>query len=67
MIVERIKKLVEGGRKLTIKLIGEVMAEEAEVIKINQDDNCDSLTSSPSLPAEKYFFMIHGIVIDIRS
>ena len=45
LIVERIKKLVEGGRNLTIKLIGEVMAEEAEVIKINQPERSEDMQS----------------------
>ena len=45
VIIERIKNLVEGGRDLTIKLIGEVIAEEAEVIQINQPERSETVQS----------------------
>ena len=45
VIIERIKSLVEGGRDLTIKLIGEVIAEEAEVIQINQPERSETVQS----------------------
>ena len=45
LIIERIKKLIEDGRNLTIKLIGQVIAEEAEVIKINQPERSEDMQS----------------------